>query len=177
MHCGPLVAIQRRKFRLLIGWKTTLKAAASFRLLPPERFPHTLMFRAFQEILRLTKLAASGARLDAGPSLLLEVPRDDPGLSPDQYMDVFLVGREVLADFLASDEKLAATYSADARNRGRHALDVAVRHLVDSEMRAYFQPGGRTAPTASSAQAGSHVSAGRGEPRRLEPWAPVLREA
>jgi len=158
MNRGPLVALQRRKFRLLIKWKTTVKASASFRLLPPMRFPHAVIFRAFEDAVQLMRLAAADAPLDQGRQFLAAV-RDDADLSPDQYMDIFLGGREVLADFLASDAKLVAHYTVEARNRVRHDLDHAIRHLVDREMREYFLRRGRTCaePRPAPAPAGSAV--------------------
>jgi hypothetical protein len=166
MNRGPLAVMQHRKFRLLVRWKNAVKAATSFRLLPPAAFPHAVIFRAFEELVRLTRLAATGAPLDSGKSFLPLV-HDDAGLSPDQYMDVFLVGREVLADFLASDASLVGKYSSEVRNGVRHALNDATRHLVDREMRGYAARRNRAARAAIPPPV----------PHPEETWAPVLREA
>ena len=127
--------LQKRKFRLVTRWKLALKDNIA-RVPAPQRFPFTLIFRAFDEVIHLLKLDALNAPLQ-GPETFLADLAEGSLPTADQYMELFLSGRDVLVDFVANDASFAALFSADERQELRSGCERIFKHLIDLEMREY----------------------------------------
>ena len=135
--------LQKRKFRLVTRWKTALKQNIGLHLPSQRQFPYTLIFRSFDEVIRLLKLESLEGYHDPAESFLAEIP-DPLTPSSDQYMELFLTGRDVLGEFIDSDSSFCALFSPDDRQNLRSALEQVFRHLIDREMREHsrrFTPG------------------------------------
>lgn len=130
--------IQRRKFRLVTKWKARLKENISFQLPDGPEFPYRLVFRAFDEVLHLLKLSLSGAPHEPAESLLDgNFPAQVP--SADQFMEMFLTGRDVLEEFIGNDGTFCANFTETARDRMRSAVEKVLKDLVEREMGEYSQ--------------------------------------
>jgi hypothetical protein len=128
--------IQRRKFRLVTQWKARLKENISFQLPDSPEFPYRLVFRAFDEVLSLLKLSLSGATNESAESLLDgKTPEQVP--TADQFMEMFLTGRDVLEEFVNSDGTFCATFAEPARARLRGTVEQVLKDLVEREMGEY----------------------------------------
>lgn len=130
--------LQKRKFRLIVRWRVALKQNTGFQLPTPAPFPYGLIFRAFQEIIRQLKNLDTPELLAAGEPVLTGLPAEATP-TPDQYMEMFLTGRDVLDEFIRTDPGFCATFSITERATLRDALVRAVKELVPREMRAYAQ--------------------------------------
>ena len=128
--------LQKRKFRLVTRWKLALKDNMGFQVPAHAPFPFTLIFRAFDEVIRLLKLDASGTSFDAPESFLANVS-DDATPTADQYMELFLSGRDVLGEFLESDPSFCSLFEETPRRELRASLEQVFKHLIDREMREY----------------------------------------
>jgi hypothetical protein len=149
--------LQKKKFRLLVRWKVMLKARASFRVPRLDRFPHALIFRTFDEILRLMRLAAAGAPLDVRQGNLAAHLADRLP-SADQYMEILLAGRDVVEEFLGKDTAFCIRFDEDVRDALRVSLAQVIRHLVDREMREFFRRSGKALDAESARQRATPVS-------------------
>ncbi|BET67764.1 hypothetical protein ASA1KI_26820 [Opitutales bacterium ASA1] len=138
--------LQKRKFRLVTRWKSALKDNIGFQLPSQQHFPYALIFRAFDEVVRLLKSDSSNDRIDLHESLLSEFPGEDCP-SADQYMELFLTGRDVLGEFVESDPAFCSLHSTIERQALRSAMEKAFKQLIDREMREHarrhssFMPG------------------------------------
>lgn len=129
--------LQKRKFRLVTRWKAALKKNIGFQLPNPVRFPYTLIFRAFDDVLRLAKVEDLETRNDHQETFLDVIEDAESAPTADQYMELFLTGRDVLGEFTEKDEAFCARFSERDRNQLRAALEAIFKHLVDREMHAY----------------------------------------
>lgn len=128
--------LQKRKFRLVTRWKGALKDNIGFQLPSQSPFPYALIFRAFDEVMRLMKSDSGDASLNGPASFLADV--DGPATpTADQYMELFLTGRDVLGEFLEHDHAFCALFSETDRHALRTSLERVFRHLIDREMREY----------------------------------------
>jgi hypothetical protein len=128
--------LQKRKFRLVTRWKAALKENLGFQLPEHVQFPYTLIFRAFDEMIRLLKLECPGARGGATESFLAGLP---PALAPtsDHYMELFLSGRDVMGEFVGHDSSFCALFGEADRQCLHGALERTFKHLIDREMREH----------------------------------------
>lgn len=127
--------LQKRKFRLVTRWKLALKDNIA-RVPSQHRFPFTLIFRAFDEVIHLLKLDALGTPNHAPESFLADLTESCVPTA-DQYMELFLSGRDVLADFIANDASFAALFTADERQELRGGCERVFKYLIDLEMREH----------------------------------------
>ncbi len=139
--------LQKRKFRLMTRWKGALKGYIGFQ--PPTRheFPFALVFRAFDETLRLLK---DDAAVDGEPLLDgLGIATPPPA---DHYMELFLTGRDVLGAFVDSDPAFCARFPEKDRRILRASLERAFRRLIEHEMQelARMQDSGPSRRTADA---------------------------
>ena len=135
--------LQKRKFRLVTRWKSALKENIGFQLPLQHDFPYALIFRAFDDVIRQLKSGSIGDRFEVAESLLAEVPEADSSTA-DQYMELFLTGRDILGDFVDSDKAFCGIYDAADRQELRSDLEQVFKHLIDREMREHVR---RNAPT------------------------------
>jgi hypothetical protein len=129
--------LQKRKFRLVTRWKTVLKENIGASLPLQNTFPYALIFRAFDELIHLLKLQAIGVPAANDGSSFLAALDGGPAPTADHYMELFLSGRDVLAEFLSSDAGLSQTFTAEECQAMRAQCEHAFRHLIDREMREY----------------------------------------
>jgi hypothetical protein len=128
--------LQRRKFRLVTKWKARLKQNITFQLPTGPEFPYRLVFRAFDEVLRLLKSEMCDVREDFSESLLAdqsggEVP------TADQFMEMFLTGRDVFGEFVTSDKTFCASFPGLPRAELGAGIERAMKNLVDREMNEF----------------------------------------
>lgn len=128
--------LQKRKFRLVTRWKGSLKENMGFQLPMRSPFPYALIFRAFDEVLHQLKFEPVDARVEMSESFLGSLAG---GATPtaDQYMELFLTGRDVLGDFLETDASFRGMFPETERQGLRSALEQVFKHLIDREMREY----------------------------------------
>ena len=128
--------LQKRKFRLVTRWKFALKENIGSPLPAQSPFPYMLIFRAFDEVVRMLKFDLNDPHVAAHDSFLCDVNADTT-LSADQYMELFLTGRDILGDFIEGDTSFCALYSAEDRETLRAALEGVFKLLIDREMREH----------------------------------------
>ena len=128
--------LQRRKFRLVTKWKARLKQNITFQLPTGTGFPYRLVFRAFDEVLRLLKSELCEVPEDFIESLLVDQPGSDIP-NADQFMEMFLTGRDVLGEFVASDKTFCASFPAPYRNKLGAGIEHVMKNLVDREMNEF----------------------------------------
>jgi hypothetical protein len=128
--------LQKRKFRLVTRWKFALKENIGSPLPAQSPFPYMLIFRAFDEVVRMLKFEPNDPHFGAHDSFLCDI-NADISLSADQYMELFLTGRDILGDFIEGDSSFCALYSADDRESLRAALEAVFKTLIDREMREH----------------------------------------
>lgn len=128
--------LQKRKFRLVTRWKFALKENIGSPLPAQSPFPYMLIFRAFDEVVRMLKFEANDPHLTAHNSFLCDITAET-ALSADQYMELFLTGRDVLGDFVEGDSSFCALYSQEDRESLRGALENVFKLLIDREMREH----------------------------------------
>lgn len=128
--------LQKRKFRLVTRWKFALKENIGSPLPAQPPFPYMLIFRAFDEVVRLLKFESNVPHRETHESFLSDIHADIP-LSADQYMELFLTGRDVLGEFIESDPAFCAMHPADDRQNLRSALEAVFKDLIDREMREH----------------------------------------
>lgn len=128
--------LQKRKFRLVTRWKAALKGNIGFQVPSQGQFPYTLIFRAFDDIVRLLKMDSLEGRAEAAESFLAGLPAPVTPTA-DQYMELFLTGRDVLGEFVEADPSFCALFSEEDRRNLRGALERVFKYLVDREMREY----------------------------------------
>ncbi len=128
--------LQKRKFRLVTKWKGSLKENMGFQLPMRSPFPYALIFRAFDEVLHLLKFESPDARPDVNDSFLSSIAG---GAAPtaDQYMELFLTGRDVLGEFIETDASFCGLFPEAERQNLRTTLERVFKHLIDREMREY----------------------------------------
>lgn len=145
--------LQKRKYRLVIRWKRALQQSSGFDVLAGGSFPFTLIFRAFDEIVRLLKLDSVDEQPEPGRSILPAEP--DAELPPvDLYMELFLTGRDVLGEFLERDATFCAAFGPGERLEMRAALERVVKKLIDHEMREHARLSALATSTHTDAVAG-----------------------
>lgn len=127
--------LQKRKFRLVTRWKLALKDNIA-RVPAPHPFPFTLIFRAFDEVVHLLRQDGAPASRDAAETCLTGCNTETLPTA-DQYMELFLSGRDVLSDFLAHDPSFVVLFDAAARAELRTACEGAFRQLIEREMHDY----------------------------------------
>lgn len=129
--------LQKRKFRLVTRWKAALKKNIGFQLPSPARFPYMLIFRAFDDVIRLAKAETIDPAADPNTTFLSFI--DDDAIIPtaDQYMELFLTGRDILDEFAETDPAFCSRFPEAERNRLRSVLQNVFKYLVDREMTAY----------------------------------------
>jgi len=128
--------LQKRKFRLVTRWKSALKGNIGLPLPAHSPFPYMLIFRAFDEVLRLLKYDPASLHLPTEDSFLCDVAADTL-LSADQYMELFLTGRDVLGEFLETDASFCTCFASSDRYNLRSALESVFKNLIDREMREH----------------------------------------
>jgi hypothetical protein len=128
--------LQKRKFRLVTRWKAALKENLGVQLPEHVQFPYTLIFRTFDEMIRLLKLECPGVPGAANESFLAGV---SPTLAPtsDHYMELFLSGRDIMGEFVENDPSFCALFPEADRQCLHSALERTFKHLIDREMREY----------------------------------------
>jgi len=128
--------LQKRKFRLVTRWKFALKENIGSPLPAQSPFPYMLIFRAFDEVVRMLKFDLNDPHVAAHDSFLCDVNADTT-LSADQYMELFLTGRDILGDFIEGDSSFCALHSTEDREALRAALEGVFKLLIDREMREH----------------------------------------
>jgi hypothetical protein len=125
--------LQKRKFRLVTRWKAALKENLGVQLPEHVPFPYALIFRAFDEMIRLLKLECPAARASATESLLAGLP---PSVVPtsDHFMELFLSGRDVMGEFVGRDASFGALFGEPGRQQAQGALERTFKYLIDREM-------------------------------------------
>ncbi len=127
--------LQKRKFRLVTRWKVVLKQNIGSRLPSQSPLPHALIFPAFDEIMHGLKSGAPDA-MDGRESILAGLA-EDARPSADEFMELFLSGRDVLGEFARGDASFREAFPAADRQSMGEALEQAFRQLIDREMREY----------------------------------------
>lgn len=128
--------MQRRKFRLVTQWKACLKQNITFQLPTDHEFPYRLVFRAFDEVIRSLKSEMCGAAPDFNESLLANQSEAETP-NADQFMEMFLTGRDVLEEFVSSDETFCASFPGPSRNQLLAGIEHVLKNLVEREMSEY----------------------------------------
>lgn len=129
--------LQKRKFRLVTRWKAVLKKNIGFQFPSPVRFPYMLIFRAFDDVIRLSKSERLDPSADSNATFLNALDEKAHAPTADQYMELFLTGRDVLDEFAESDEAFVSRFSERDRNQLRAVLQAVFKYLVEREMTAY----------------------------------------
>lgn len=137
--------LQKRKFRLVTRWKGSLKENMGFQLPSRSPFPYALIFRAFDEVLHLLKFETTDARPDMSDSFLSAIASASAPTA-DQYMELFLTGRDVLGEFIETDASFCSLFPDEERQHLRAALERVFKHLIDREMREYARRYSSTFP-------------------------------
>lgn len=128
--------LQKRKFRLVTRWKFALKENIGSPLPAQSPFPYMLIFRAFDEVVRMLKFSPDDPHIAAHDSFLCDI-NADVSLSADQYMELFLTGRDILGDFIEGDPSFCAIHPEQDRRDLRAALESVFKLLIDREMREH----------------------------------------
>ncbi len=128
--------LQKRKFRLVTRWKLALKNNIA-RVPSSHPFPFTLIFRAFDEVIHLLKLDAVGTPPVTASDSFLASLDGESFPSADHYMELFLSGRDVLAEFIEHDASFAAVFPEAERQVLRAGCERVFKHLIDLEMREH----------------------------------------
>lgn len=128
--------LQKRKFRLVTRWKAALKDNVGFQMPSQQHFPYTLIFRAFDEILRLLKAPTTKHPVYHQESILAGLDTEEIPTA-DQYMELFLTGRDVLGEFVETDRAFCGLFEKADRQELRTALETAIKDTIDDEMREY----------------------------------------
>ncbi len=136
MRSQLLRFLQKRKFRLVTLWKATLKENIDFQLPIHGEFPFTLIFGTFDEIIYLLKKPDSELAPNPHNSFLDQIQTDHPP-SADQYMELFLSGREVLLNFITQNPSFLKMFPEKERTKLIQSIEQTIKHLIDREMSAY----------------------------------------
>jgi hypothetical protein len=128
--------LRKRKFRLVTRWKTALKANIRQPLSPPDEFPYTIIFRAFDEVIDLLKFE-SPPDPNAARSMLLEMLDDARPPTADQFMELFLSGRDVFAEFCTTDAALSHAFTEEERQALHSSCEQVFKYLIEREMSEY----------------------------------------
>jgi hypothetical protein len=137
--------LQKRKFRLVTAWKLALKENAGIQLPAQSSFPYSLIFHAFDEVLRALKQDAAGQDLDPTP-IILRGLSDDAAVTADQCMELFLTGRDILGDFIEHDRAFAEFFEEADRRELHSACERVLRHLIEREMHEHSRRFARVLP-------------------------------
>lgn len=128
--------LRRRKFRLVTRWKAALKGNIRQPLSPPDEFPYTIIFRAFDEVIHLLKLESPPAP-SAAPASFLEMLDDSCPPTADQFMELFLSGRDMFAEFCNTDAALRHAFTDEERQALHARCEQAFKYLIEREMPEY----------------------------------------
>lgn len=125
--------LRKRKFRLVTRWKAALKENIRQPHSPPDEFPYTIIFRAFDEVIDLLKLE-SPPPPSAARASFLEMLDDNHPPTADQFMELFLSGRDVFAEFCTTDTALSNAFAEEERQDLHAGCERAFKHLIEREM-------------------------------------------
>lgn len=128
--------LQKRKFRLVTQWKRALKDHIGFQLPIHGDFPFRLIFRCLDEVIYLLKHDELEPDPWARPTFVDQLDSETPPTA-DQYMELFLSGREVLVSFMLSDPSFCKWFPLEERERLCLAVELAIKTLIDREMTSY----------------------------------------
>lgn len=125
--------LQKRKFRLVTRWKQALRNPGDLHRPEPNPIKNTLIFRVFDDVMREIKTPTDQWSLDTTPGYA-HYASDEGVTNPDQYVELFLAGRRVLADFINHDAAFSAQFDRPAREDLQAACDRVLMHFVDREL-------------------------------------------
>jgi hypothetical protein len=128
--------LQKRKFRLVTHWKRALKANIGFQLPIHGDFPFHLIFRCLDEIVFMLKHDELEPDPSARPTFVDQLEDENPPTA-DQYMELFLSGREVLIGFITNDPSFCKWFPLDEREELCLAVEMAIKALIHREMISY----------------------------------------
>lgn len=128
--------LQKRKFRLVTQWKRALKDHIGFQLPIHGNFPFRLIFRCLDEVIFLLKHDELEPDPSARASFVDQLEDEDPPTA-DQYMELFLSGREVLVGFIMSDPSFCKWFPLEEREKLGLAVEKAIKALIHREMISY----------------------------------------
>ena len=120
----------------MTSWKATLKGNIDFQLPIHSEFPFTLIFGTFDEIIYLLKKPIGEFDLNPHNSFLDQMQTDHP-LSADQYMELFLSGRDVLLNFISQNASFLKMFPENERTKLALAIEQTIKNLIAREMSAY----------------------------------------
>ena len=128
--------LQKRKFRLVTHWKRALKANIGFQLPIHGDFPFHLIFRCLDEIIFMLKHDELEPDPAARPTFVDQLDTENPPTA-DQYMELFLSGREVLVGFITNDPSFCKWFPVEEREELCLAVELAIKALIHREMISY----------------------------------------
>lgn len=128
--------LQKRKFRLVTQWKRALKDHIGFQLPIHGEFPYRLIFRCLDEVIFLLKHDDLEPDSFVRPTFVDQLDNENPP-NADQYMELFLSGREVLIGFISNDPSFCKWFPAEERERLCQAVEIAIKALIHREMISY----------------------------------------
>ena len=128
--------LQKRKFRVVTQWKRALKDHIGFQLPIHGEFPFRLIFRCLDEVIYLLKHDELEQGLLARPTFVDQLEGKHPPTA-DQYMELFLSGREVLVGFMLNDPAFCKWFPLNEREELCLAVEQAIKTLIHREMTSY----------------------------------------
>jgi hypothetical protein len=128
--------LQKRKFRLVTQWKRALKDHIGFQLPIHGDFPFRLIFRCLDEVIYLLKHEELEQDPWARPAFVDQLDDEHPPTA-DQYMELFLSGREILVGFMLNDPSFCKWFPLEEREKLCQAVEQAIKTLIQREMTSY----------------------------------------
>ena len=104
--------LRKKKFRLLTRWKQRLEESFPLETTDLPRPPPLLLFRTFDECLRLLRQEPPENDPGSNPfTNLAWTDKDEREAMPDErWWTIYLIGEEVVADYVMNESKLREKY-------------------------------------------------------------------
>ena len=106
MHREILLHLRKKKFRLLTLWKQRLEEAFPLDEYEGQRPPPVLLFRSFEECIRILRNHPDGDPDWAAKDPSAETPGETFVADEKMLLQVFLVGEQVISDYLIEEKSL-----------------------------------------------------------------------